>query len=161
MSVRLVESRQQHALAMFCAGLVVLAMMFAGQARGGEKPAAEKKSADLVISPVNLSPGDKLTLKMPLPHPGNLAIRSPEGRMYYLHDPASKVFMELAQDFSEVNEVKLEVSRLTAAYWSDGEKKHGLVFKTPGKYMVYIADDLELEPEEISGLVATVYYKAP
>ncbi len=81
--------------------------------------------------------------------------------MYYLHDPASKVFMELTRDFSEVKEVKLEVNGLIAAYWSDGEKKHGLVFRTPGKYMVYIADDLESEPEEISGLVATVYYKTP
>lgn len=117
------------------------------------------KTANIYVSPTNLSPGDQLVIKMSLPHPGNLAIVGPDGTVYYLHDPGSKVFMQLTRDFSEIKTVKLNINELIAAYWADGEKKHGPVFRVPGKYRVFIADNLEdVEHGEINSLSAEINF---
>ncbi len=108
----------------------------------------------------NLHKGDKLTITMPLPHPKELAIRVPNGRWYYLHleyEGASEMLMR-SEQFAALKQLEFDTQQLEARYWDNGKAMHGKVFTQTGNYLIYMADNLETEPENTLSFASIIHY---
>lgn len=108
----------------------------------------------------NLYKGDKLSITMPQPHPKELAIRAPDGRWFYLHienEGAGEMLMPSKQ-FAALQTLDFDTRQLEARYWNDGKAMRGKVFTQTGDYLIYMADNLETEPENTLSFASVIHY---
>ena len=108
----------------------------------------------------NLYKGDKLSITMPRPHPKELAIRAPDGKWFYLHienGGAGEMLMP-SEQFAVLQKLDFDTRQLEARYWRDGKAMRGKVFTQTGDYLIYMADNLETEPENTLSFASIVHY---
>lgn len=108
----------------------------------------------------NLDNGDKLSISLPVPHPKELAIKSPDGNWFYLHvenEGASEMLMPKEQ-FAVLTKLDFDTSKLEARFWDDGKAKRGKVFTKTGKYLIYMADNLETEVDNTLFFSSVIQY---
>ena len=108
----------------------------------------------------NLHRGDKLSITIPQPHPKELAIRAPDGRWFYLHvenEGAEEMLMS-SEEFAALQKLDFDTRQLEARYWSDGKAMYGQVFTQTGDYLIYMADNLETEPENTLSFASIIHY---
>ena len=101
------------------------------------------------ISADQVSTHGTITLTLPAKHPSKLSIRDPDGVWHLIHDNDEQVMLA---NFEISASVTIAVSNLTGVSWANGKKIEGLVFKKPGGYLIYLADNLETEPENTFSL---------
>ncbi len=108
----------------------------------------------------NLYKGDKLSITMPQPHPKELAIRTPDGRWFYLHLENEGVGETLmpSEQFASLQQLDFDTRQLEARYWNDGKPMHGKIFTQTGDYLIYMADNLETEPENTLSFASIIHY---
>ncbi len=107
-----------------------------------------------------LHKGDKLTIHMPRPHPKEFAIKAPDGTWFYLqteNEPAGEKLMS-SEKFAALQQLEFDTSQLEAQYWHDGMAKRNKVFTLSGEYLIYMADNLETEPENTTYFASFVHY---
>ena len=64
-----------------------------------------------------------------------------------------------AQQYSQATSLKLRVGDVSGVTWIDGKKTEKKIFRVPGDYMIYMADNLETESENTFYLTTTIKYK--
>ena len=90
------------------------------------------------------------------PHPNHLLIYSPEGYVYY--------FLNTKNLFDEVifkKELVIDPLSFKGTRYDEntGEEIEEIVFKTPGKYNLYFANNTETEPENTFFFERTITFK--
>ena len=63
--------------------------------------------------------------------------------------------------FDSVNTMKFDIKTLQGTTWRESKKTVDTIFKAPGKYLVYFADNLETEPENTSSFQALIHIDMP
>ena len=102
---------------------------------------------------------DRIKITLPNPHPSGFAVRDPNGEWYYLQgdDSLPATFMP-PDTFAKIRDIEIIPSEVFAINYLDGEPRRSAVFHQTGEYLIYIADDLETEPENTVSFQTTVYY---
>jgi len=108
----------------------------------------------------NLHKGDTLSITMPLPHPKELAVRAPDGRWFYLQveDEGAGEMLMPSEQFSTLQKLELNTGQLVARYWDDGKAMRAKIFTQTGDYLIYMADNLETEPENTLSFASIIRY---
>ena len=118
----------------------------------------QEEQGALKSSPRVLYRGDILTLTMPAQHPQGLAIKNPADDWYYIQDPTAPSQLMGKEDFSRLTHLVIPTAELEAVRWIGGRAEKAKVFTQTGEYLIYMADNLETEPENTFHFMATVYY---
>ena len=108
------------------------------------------KAKVFTCAPKALSPRSTLTIHMSTPHAWELGIRSPSGEYYFLAsceaDMRASSLRDLDCDaFSQSPTLELKVSELAAPFAGSGYKQTRSVFREKGRYIVFLAKNLETE----------------
>jgi len=88
-----------------------------------------------------------LTILLPEKRPSKLSIISPDGQLFIVHSQEDNISFVPYEDKIDTKQIIIPISSLKGTTWIDGKKLEQLVFKKRGKYTVYMADNLETEPE--------------
>lgn len=118
-----------------------------------------RKSSLLAIYPASVSSADHITITFPKNHPKNVSIRSPGGDWYVVHERAERISLLPYRQFLFATSVRKKVSEIRGVKWLDGKRIVERVFKEPGEYLFYMADNLETEPENTYSMMATIVFK--
>ncbi len=118
----------------------------------------QEEQGALKSSPRVLYHGDTLTLAMPAHHPQGLAIKTPADDWYYLQDPTAASRLMAKEDFARLTRLEIPTAELQAIRWVGGRAEKAKVFTQTGEYLIYMADNLETEPENTFHFMTTVYY---
>lgn len=113
----------------------------------------------LVIKPKVVTANDVITISFPRNHPKKMSIRSPSHEWYVVHEKAEKIYLLPKNSASKITSVQKKVSEINGVKWVDGNRVVGPVFKEPGEYMFYMADNLETGPDNTFHLMNTVTYR--
>lgn len=108
----------------------------------------------------NLYKSDTLSIILPIPHPKELAIKAPNGTWFYLHvenEGATEMLMP-KEKFAALKELELDTDKLKARYWDDGKARRGTVFVETGTYLIYMANNLETEPDNTLHFSSLIQY---
>ena len=91
------------------------------------------------------SSGESLTVtvKMPTPHPGEMVINTPDGRMIWLQADHIPFVHPISSDFVHLSE--FELNKKTRGSWFNdwGEPEAVTLFSIDGSYEIVITDDAE------------------
>ena len=112
--------------------------------------------AQLSISSNKVSLHDTITLTLPAKHPSKLSFRDPNNVWHLIHDSDEQVMLP---NFATSTSVEIAVSKVTGVSWVDGKRIEGFVFTTPGEYLIYLADNLETEPENTFSLSKRIIFE--
>jgi len=99
------------------------------------------------ITPDKISLNRKFHVFLPKLHPAKMSIRDPDGTWHWIQDAEEKITFMPDTEFREATNIVIDSATLQGVSWVDGRKSSGLVFRRPGEYLIYIANNLETEPE--------------
>ena len=104
----------------------------------------------------SFSSDTKLIIKLGDTHPNHLLIISPEGYVYYFmksKDPDDEIIFK--------NELLLDPLKFKGIRYDEntGKQIEEIVFTTPGKYILYFADNTETEPENTFSLERSITFE--
>ena len=88
-----------------------------------------------------------------------MSIKSPSGEWFVVHEESEKVYFLPQDEFSCATSAQKKVTEITGVKWIDGKRVIAPVFNAPGEYLIYMADNLETEPENTFYLTGTVTYR--
>lgn len=111
-----------------------------------DKPGDNKVSA-LQVSPKSISTGENFLLTFPKLHPKHLSFRSPSGKWYSVQNNDEGVFIVSIKEYNSATELKVKSKTLMGVTWVKGKKVKEKVFQEYGEYLVYMANNIETEPE--------------
>jgi len=103
----------------------------------------------LAVSPSHVTGADTVTIYLPQPHPTKLAIEGPHHAWFTIHDESA---------FRRARVIRFRASALTGIVWLDGQPRRQKVFVLPGTYTIYLANNLETEPENTFSLMQSLEY---
>ena len=106
------------------------------------------------------SKGDAVTLKYPKRHPKNIAIQTPSGLWYSVQSVDDKISIMPQEDFQGSTELTLDPQSLVGVTFKDGVRVQENVFTQYGKYLIYMADNLETEPENTFNFKGAIFWEA-
>jgi len=125
-----------------------------------EKKYPDKNQGAFSVSPRVFNKGQKLKVKFSKDHPKSLAIKSPSNEWFYLvYNVKGVKSIVPPNQFAKMTEIDLDVANLKATAFIDGKEKNVPVFDKPGEYWIYLADNLETEPENTNAIWIEVYFK--
>ena len=127
---------------------------------GIEKVTMAASKGPLRCDPSVVYKGESFRLRIPPRHPSGLAIKDPKDNWFYLQDPEGEEKIMADSEFSKLSEFLIDTRSIKGKYWVDGVAKTRLIFQSTGEYLIYMADELETEPENTFSLSTTVYYHA-
>lgn len=113
----------------------------------------------LILSSSVVTSFDSLTIRYPQHHPSKLAIQDPEHVWLVIHEPGVNTGLMTDTKFRHSTCLTIQVAKLTGVTWVDGKKIRRKVFSKPGTYTIYMADNLETEPENTFSFQQTLRYK--
>lgn len=92
---------------------------------------------------------NKGTLRIFLPKetPKNLAIKTPNGEWFVVQQPTESIEIMSQAKFETLKVMEFDINVLKGTTWRNGKRISEQIFKSPGQYLVYFADNLETEPE--------------
>lgn len=133
-----------------------LLVLMACSPDGEQTVTPDPNGGALQVSPEQISRGEIVTLSFPQDHPSGLAIRDPRGDWFYLQNVDDSNLLLSETEFRAADRLLLDTGSLVGAVWRDGKKVEELVFTLGGEYMVYMAENLETEPENTFHFMAKV-----
>ena len=89
---------------------------------------------------------DSVFVSMKIPHPNNALIGRPNGETVWLQTSAEYLHEQI-KDFANLKTWTIDKDSLGTVF-VDGKASVQKIFNGSGQYQLYIADDLETEPEE-------------
>lgn len=142
----------------------LLFIALSGNAFGTQEAIVQAQTPSNPSTLIKVSPGvatatDIITIAFPRKHPKKMSIRSPGGGWYSVHEVSEKIYLLPASQFSRATLVRKKVSEIKGVIWVDGKRSIEPVFSEPGEYLIYMADNLETEPENTFHMTGTVIYK--
>ena len=117
---------------------------------------SEVKTSALQAYPRYISKGESIHLTFPQNHPKNIAIRNPSGNWYSIQDREEDVFVTPSKKYNIATELVLNTLVLEGVTWINGVKVKEKVFQKYGEYLIYMANNLETEPENTFHFMATI-----
>jgi len=131
----------------FAKPLILLFLLLITACVANDKHDTVIESSALQASPDAFLQGESVLLTFPQKHPKNLAVRNPDGIWYSIHSPDDEVSILTLDDYNTMTELVLHTQTLEGIAWINGVKRKEKVFEVKGEYLVYMADNLETEPE--------------
>lgn len=113
----------------------------------------------VVVSPASVTADDCITITFPRKHPKKMSVRTPSGEWFVVHEKSEEIFLLPSNKFSRATSIQKKVSEFRGVKWAGGQRIVGPVFNEPGKYLFYMADNLETEPENTFHMMGSVVYK--
>ena len=111
------------------------------------------------LTPKIIFKGDILKINLPEEHPKKLSIKTPEGNWLIVHSAEENIFLVTEQAFKSAEYLEISTKTTKGLIWKNGQPETAIVFNQPGEYMVYLADNLETEPENTFHFMDTVIFK--
>lgn len=111
-----------------------------------------------VVIPHHVTSSDTVTIHLPQTHPAKLAIEDPQHVWFTIQDIDSNIQFMSDKAFRQATTIRLRVSSITGVVWVNGKPQQKRVFVLPGKYTLYLADNLETEPENTFSFIQTLSY---
>jgi len=108
---------------------------------------AENETSALQASPKSISRGESFRLTFPKLHPKKTSIRSPSKKWYSIQDSDEGIFIVSLKKYNSATKLKINSKSLEGITWINGKKVKEKVFQENGKYFIYMANNLETEPE--------------
>jgi hypothetical protein len=106
-------------------------------------------ATNLGCAPKVLRPGDTLTIRLPLPHGGELGVWNPKGEFQFIayrKDTDNAPLPPIDFDnFRKQTEVQLVIATAKGVPVRDGFEQPELLFSAPGRYHFLVSDNLETE----------------
>lgn len=99
------------------------------------------------VAPIIFDTDAILTISLPPERPKNIAIRTPSDVWYIIQNAEEDISFLDDKVYNSSPNIDISVASLKGVVWENGEKKIQAVFTQPGAYTIYIADNLETEPE--------------
>jgi len=99
------------------------------------------------ITPDKITLTQKFQILLPKQHPSKMSIRDPGGIWHWVQDAEERITLMPDAEFRKATRIVVDTGKLHGLSWIDGRKSSGLVFRRPGEYLIYIANNLETEPE--------------
>ncbi len=93
-----------------------------------------------------------LRIYLPEAVPKNLAIQTPNGEWFVLQEAEESIEIMPQAHFETVEVMEFQIENLKGVTWRESKRVTELIFKTPGTYLVYFADNLETEPSNTFSL---------
>lgn len=142
--------------------LVVLSVVFLGCDKPDVQttPAWIGQDASLVVTPKQASKNDTVKLTFPVSHPQNIAIKSPAGEWYTIHGESESILLMPDSEFKSATSIQLHLSSVMGTKWVEGRAVNEAVFTEPGSYIIYMADNLETDPENTFFISNTIELKS-
>lgn len=100
-----------------------------------------------------------LRIHIPMHAPKNLAIKTPNGEWFVLQDSEESIEIMPQKIFESSITLEFKVEKLQGVIWRDSKRVTDLIFKTPGIYLIYFADNLETEPENTFSLQESIKFE--
>lgn len=130
---------------------------------GGEG-AQRRSNPRLNCTPSVMTSGRTLTLRMPVPHGGELGVRTPQGRLlfiaYQFDAQANPIRPPVpSADFIKMNSIELASSMAMGVDLSNRSPAEP-IFTTPGRYRFIVSHNLETEDDAHANLICDVRYRA-
>ena len=100
-----------------------------------------------------------LRIHVPMNAPKNLAIKTQNGEWFVLQDSEESIEIMPQKIFESSTTLEFKVEKLQGVIWRDSKKVTELVFKKPGIYLIYFADNLETEPENTFSLQESIKFE--
>jgi hypothetical protein len=130
----------------------------------GAEAEQRRSNPRLNCTPSVMTPGKTLTLRMPVPHGGELGVRTPQGRFlfiaYQFDEQANPIRPPVpSADFIRMNSIELSSSMARGVDLSQRSPAEP-VFTTPGRYRFILSDNLETEDDAHANLICDVRYRA-
>ena len=122
-------------------------------------PPTQGNPSQFTISPNEISTNQAFTITIPDLHPSSMSIRDPKGTWHVIHNSGENIFILPQEEYVKARKIEISPSELTGITWIEGKKVEGLVFSLPGEYLIYMADNLETEPENTFHFMGTVFLK--
>lgn len=91
--------------------------------------------------------------------PKCLAIQTPDSEWFVLQDNKDSIEIMPQQQFDSAVKFKFNIQTLSGTTWRDAKKTVDIIFRSPGNYLVYFADNLETEPENTFSLQEVIEIK--
>src|SRR5438105_4842561 len=124
---------------------ILLNILFAGFVGASLVTEAQQSTTPMLsCQPQMLTSKGTLTLRFRFPHPGELAIRAPDGTWFFLvydQDDASATQLRPLLDkegFRRLRELTLPAATTLGSAWVAGRDKNELIFSHSGKYEVVL-----------------------
>ena len=112
----------------------------------------------LVVDKKALSAG-VLKIHLPENHPSSMSIRAPNNDWYIVQDSSSSVVYISQDKFDNSDLIEFDINTLEGVIWRAGTKTTEKVFNQEGEYLIYLANNLETEPENTFSMRTIVDYK--
>lgn len=113
----------------------------------------------LTISPQEINIDQIFTIRVPELHPSSISIRDPMGIWHVVHNSEEKIFILPEHEYVKARKIDITPSKLMGISWINGKKLEGLVFGLSGEYLIYMADNLETEPDNTFHFMGKVFLK--
>lgn len=126
--------------------LVVLSMFFLACEMNKNEQITTHFTA-IQANPEIFKQNDLLVLKFPQHHPENLSIKTPENVWYSIQSSDDKAILMAPEKYRQATELKININELEGVAWKNGVKVKEKVFSEQGEYLIYMADNMETEPE--------------
>ena len=144
-----------HLLFKMLARLALLSAGLLACASATALPDAKKipdKATSFTCTPQTLPANSTVTIDMSVPHGWELGVRDPKGEFFILTSCAANIRAISLQDlgceaFSKLPRLQLRISELAAPYAGSAYKGVRPVFKEKGRYVFFLAKNLETENE--------------
>lgn len=97
--------------------------------------------------------GDTVVLSMAVPHPTELAVRHPDGTVFFLvyertdSLPLGWKPIHPKKSFGDLHELRLKVSEATGTPWVSGRDVNERIFSKSGDYEFILTDVLETDAD--------------
>ncbi len=111
------------------------------------------------ISPEEVTIDEAFQIHLPKLRPSRMAIKTPSNEWYIIHDADENILMLPVNEFEKSDMITIIPSTLKGVVWEDGKKRVRRVFHLPGRYVIYLADNIETEPENTFSFEGTVTLK--
>ena len=100
-----------------------------------------------------------LRIYLPEEVPKNLAIQAPNGEWFVLQESENSIEIMPQMDFESAKLMEFRIEKLKGVTWRESKRFTELIFKSPGTYLIYFADNLETEPTNTFSLQKSVSFK--
>ncbi|MCW8935151.1 MAG: hypothetical protein OQK98_10540 [Gammaproteobacteria bacterium] len=101
-----------------------------------------------------------LLIHLPEHKPKCLSIKTPDNEWFVVQDNEESVETMPQAQFDSASKLEFNIKTLKGATWRDSRKTIEVIFKSPGHYLIYFADNLETEPENTYTLQEVIEIKS-
>lgn len=141
-------------------GLLLLSGLYAFLPDNTLQASNKNEPKSLTVNKAHVTNSDSITLSFPLKHPAKLAIKDPNNNWFVIHEDGVTTKLITTQQYLKATSLHFKLAELKGVTWINGKKVERNVFTVSGEYMIYMADNLETEPENTVYLTTTINYKA-